>query len=190
MSSEGFLVISGRDAKSNERIVKKHLKEKDLYVHADVYGAPSTIIKIEGNQEPTEQTIREACAFAISFSRAWPAGMNSGAAYWVYPSQVSKTPESGEYVSTGSWIVRGKRNYLFDLPMKLSILMKEYKGEQKAMAYPVLDESKLPENPIIITPGDEKRNSVSQKISRKLGVPMEEIDPILPPGNSSIISGL
>ena len=190
MSSEGFLVISGRDAKSNERIVKKHLKEKDLYVHADVYGAPSTIIKIEGNQEPTEQTIREACAFAISFSRAWPAGMNSGAAYWVYPSQVSKTPESGEYVSTGSWIVRGKRNYLFDLPMKLSILIKEYKGEQKAMACPVPDESKLPDNSIIITPGDEKRNSVSQKISRKLGVPMEEIDPILPPGNSSIISGL
>ena len=190
ISSEDFLVISGRDAKSNERIVKKHLKEKDLYVHADVYGAPSTIIKIEGDREPTEQTIREACAFAISFSRAWPAGVSSGAAYWVYPSQVSKTPESGEYVSTGSWIVRGKRNYLFDLPMKLAIFMKEYKGEPKAMAFPALQDASVPENTVIITPGDEKRNSVSQKISKKFGVPMEEIDPILPPGNSSIVSGL
>ena len=190
ISSEDFLVISGRDAKSNERIVKKHLKDKDLYVHADVYGAPSTIIKIEGTKVPTEQTIREACAFAISFSRAWPAGVSSGAAYWVLPSQVSKTPESGEYVSTGSWIVRGKRNYLFDLPMRLAILIKEYKGEQKVMSFPVLQDAQLPADSIVITPGDEKRNLVSQKISRKLGVPMEDVDPILPPGNSSIISGL
>ncbi len=190
ISSEDFLVISGRDAKSNERIVKKHLKDKDLYVHADVYGAPSTIIKVEGGREPTEQTIREACAFAISFSRAWPAGVSSGAAYWVLPSQVSKTPESGEYVSTGSWIVRGKRNYLFDLPMRLAILIKEYKGEQKVMSFPALQDAQLPANTIIITPGDEKRNSISQKISKKLGMPMEDIDPILPPGNSSIISGL
>lgn len=190
ISSEGFLVISGRDAKSNERIVKRHLKEKDLYVHADVYGAPSTIIKIEGDTAPTEVTIREACAFAVSFSRAWPAGVSSGAAYWVYPSQVSKTPESGEFVSTGAWIVRGKRNYLFDLPLKLAIITKEYRKEEKTMVMPVIEEGTPLSEAIIITPGDEKRNAISQKISKKLGVDREEIDSLLPPGNSSIVSGL
>ena len=190
ISSEGFLVISGRDAKSNERIVKRHLKEKDLYVHADVYGAPSTIIKIEGESAPTEKTIREACAFAISFSRAWPAGVPSGAAYWVYPSQVSKTPESGEFVSTGSWIVRGKRNYLFDLGLKLAIYPEEAKDGIRPTLMPVLEGSSVPDGAIIITPGDEKRASVSQKISKKLGIEREEIDSILPPGNSSIESGI
>lgn len=189
ISSEGFLVISGRDAKTNERIVKRHLKEKDLYVHADVYGAPSTIIKIEGDNQPSEATIREACAFAVSFSRAWPAGITSGAAYWVYPSQVSKTPESGEFVSTGSWIVRGKRNYLFNLQLKLAIVTMEYKGAQKPMVVPVIEEAKVQENGIIIVPGDEKRTVIAQKISKKMGVDRDEIDTLLPPGTSSILSG-
>lgn len=188
ISSEGFLVISGRDAKSNERIVKRHLKDKDLYVHADVYGAPSTIIKIETGQSPTEITIREACAFAVSFSRAWPAGMTTGAAYWVYPSQVSKTPESGEFVSTGSWIVRGKRNYLFDLPLKLSIGMTDYKGEPKPMVRPVINSPG--EEQVVIIPGDEKRNVVAQKISKKFSVERDEIDSLLPPGTTNIDSGL
>lgn len=189
ISSEGFLVISGRDAKTNERIVKRHLKEKDLYVHADVYGAPSTIIKIEGDNQPSEATIREACAFAVSFSRAWPAGITSGAAYWVYPSQVSKTPESGEFVSTGSWIVRGKRNYLFNLQLKLAIVTMEYKGALKPMVVPVIEEAKVQENGIIIVPGDEKRTVIAQKISKKMGVDRDEIDTLLPPGTSSILSG-
>ncbi len=189
ISSEGFLVISGKDAKSNERIVKRHLKDKDLYVHADVYGAPSTIIKTEG-KEPTEVTLREACSFAVSFSRAWPAGMTSGAAYWVYPSQVSKTPESGEFVSTGSWIVRGKRNYLFDLPLKLAIGMGEYKEETKPMVRPVLDPEQANKEFVVIRPGDEKRNVIAQKISKKLGVDRDEIDTLLPSGTTSIESGL
>ncbi len=189
ISSEGFLVISGKDAKSNERIVKRHLKDKDLYVHADVYGAPSTIIKTEG-KEPTEATLREACAFAVSFSRAWPAGMTTGAAYWVYPSQVSKTPESGEFVSTGSWIVRGKRNYLFDLPLKLAVGMGEYNGETKPMVLPVLEGATPGKEFIVIRPGDEKRNAIAQKISKKLGVDRDEIDTLLPSGTTTIESGI
>ena len=35
----------------------------------------------------------------------------TGRPYWVYQNQVSKTAES-EYLSQGSFMVRGKRNYL------------------------------------------------------------------------------
>jgi predicted ribosome quality control (RQC) complex YloA/Tae2 family protein len=45
ISSEGNLVIAGRDARSNDRIVKKHLKDGDRYAHAEVKGAPSVVIK-------------------------------------------------------------------------------------------------------------------------------------------------
>ncbi|PKK81163.1 MAG: hypothetical protein CVT47_03865, partial [Thermoplasmata archaeon HGW-Thermoplasmata-2] len=47
-TSGGHLAIGGRDAKSNEEIVKKHLGDKDRYAHADIHGAPSVVIRNEG----------------------------------------------------------------------------------------------------------------------------------------------
>ena len=185
-SSEGFLVISGRDAKSNEKIVKKHLKEKDLYVHADVYGAPSTIIKVEGESVPSEQTIREACTFAVSFSRAWSAGLRSGSAYWVLPSQVSKTPESGEFVSTGSWIVRGKRNYLFNLNMELEVGKEEFKNTERAIIRPADGNWESHEGFYKIIPGKTKRIDTVTELSRLLSIQKEELESVLPPGGSVI----
>jgi len=185
-SSEGFLVIAGRDAKSNERIVKRHLKEKDIYVHAEVYGAPSTIVKVETDTaHPSETTLRESGIFAVSFSRAWPAGVASSSAYWVLPSQVSKTPESGEYISTGSWIVRGKRNYMPNLPLRLQISMISIKGESVPMIHPPF-EDKVPGEHVTIIPGEMKRGEVAREISRRLGIEKEEIEKILPPGGSFI----
>lgn len=186
-STEGFLVLSGRDARTNEKLVKKHLKEKDIYLHADFYGAPSTVIKVEGESKPTEETIRQAGSFAVSFSRGWAAGMATGSAYWVLPSQVSKTPESGEFIATGSWVIRGKRNYVLDLPLCLEIGVIQQKGEEIPMICPkgVLnsDETKI----VQLLPGGEKRPIVSKKVSEMLGVPRDEIEPILPPGNSRIV---
>src|SRR5713101_1945553 len=76
ISSEGFLVLGGRDARTNDQLVKKHLKEGDRYAHADVHGAPSTVIK-DGAKAP-ESTLREACEFALAYSKAWSAGLASG----------------------------------------------------------------------------------------------------------------
>lgn len=44
VSSENYLVIGGRDQQQNELLVKKHLKEGDVYVHADLHGATSVVI--------------------------------------------------------------------------------------------------------------------------------------------------
>ena len=46
MLSSGQLLIGGRDAKGNDRIVKKHLSSTDLYFHADLHGAPSCALKL------------------------------------------------------------------------------------------------------------------------------------------------
>ena len=186
VSSEGFLVIAGRDAKSNEKIVKRHLKDHDIYVHAEVYGAPSTVIKVEGENQPGDSTLREACNFSVAFSRAWSAGLSSGTAYWVLPSQVSKTPESGEFVTTGSWIVRGKRNYYFDLPMDLYISMYESRGALIPMIHPAFPEGKNGDKNVHIVPGDMKRQQVAGEIAKRLGIEKEEIEGILPPGGSSV----
>ncbi len=184
-SSAGNMVMAGRDAKTNEKLVKKHVSENDIYVHADIYGAPSTVIKNEGI-DITEDTIREACEFAVSLSRAWPAGIGSGTAYWVYPSQVSKTPESGEFVSKGSWIVRGKRNYVLNIPLELKISLIDYKGNIIPMISPsetATDSKKW----VIIKPGNEKRSVAAEKIAKILGIEKSEIESILPPGGSIIV---
>ena len=184
-SSAGNMIMAGRDAKTNEKLVKKHMSENDIYVHADIYGAPSTVIKNEGI-DITEDTIREACEFAVSLSRAWPAGIGSGTAYWVYPSQVSKTPESGEFVSKGSWIVRGKRNYVLNIPLELKISLIDYKGNIIPMISPsetATDSKKW----VIIKPGNEKRSVAAEKIAKILGIEKSEIESILPPGGSIIV---
>ena len=153
-------------------------------MHAEVYGAPSTVVKCDQDRQPGEETLREACNFAVAFSRAWAAGLSSGSAYWVLPSQVSKTPESGEFVTTGSWIVRGKRNYFFDLPMELFINIREEKGSRVPMIHPRFPEQA---KEVHIIPGDMKRQEVSARISELLDVERSEIEGILPPGGSRIV---
>ena len=49
VTSENYLVVSGRDAQQNELLVKRYLQKDDLYVHADLHGAASTIVR---NHEP------------------------------------------------------------------------------------------------------------------------------------------
>jgi hypothetical protein len=38
-------------------------------------------------------------------------------AYWVHADQVSKTAPTGEYLVTGSFMIRGKKNYLPPNPL-------------------------------------------------------------------------
>ena len=161
------------------------MDDRDIYVHADLYGAPSTVIKYD-NIDITENTIGEACQFASSMSRAWPAGISSGTAYWVYPSQVSKTPESGEFVSKGSWIIRGKRNYILNLPLELKISVIKYKDYDIPMISPSITRVNS-EKWVKIRSGNEKRGVVAEKIAKILDMGKTEIDSILPPGGSVVI---
>src|SRR5207249_950656 len=85
---------------------RKDLNDGDRYAHADVHGAPSVVVK-EG-AKAGDATMREACEFALAYSKAWPAGMTSGSAFWVLPEQVSKQAESGEFLPKGGFVVRGK----------------------------------------------------------------------------------
>ncbi len=185
-TSENLLVISGKDRKTNERVVKKHMGQNDIYVHADVYGAPSTVIKTEG-AKPGDASLREACQFAASMSRAWSAGVASSSAYWVYPYQVSKTPESGEFISKGSWVVRGKRNYIFNLPLELDINLIEYKGVTIPMIHPPFEENRGGGKAVRIKPGKTSRSASVKLIASILSVPVEEIEPLLPPGGSVVV---
>ncbi|KDP27972.1 hypothetical protein JCGZ_19052 [Jatropha curcas] len=104
ISSENYLVISGRDAQQNEMIVKRYMSKGDLYVHADLHGASSTVIKNHRPEQP------------VCHSQAWDSKIVTSA-WWVYPHQVSKSAPTGEYLTVGSFMIRGKKNFLPPHPL-------------------------------------------------------------------------
>jgi predicted ribosome quality control (RQC) complex YloA/Tae2 family protein len=114
ISSDGYLVLGGKDASQNEILYRRYLKKGDVYVHADLHGAPSVIIK-NNPQTPDApippSTLSQAGHLSVCASSAWDskAGMS---AYWVNAEQVSKSAPTGEFLSTGSFMVRGKKNFL------------------------------------------------------------------------------
>lgn len=121
ISSENYLVVSGRDAQQNELLVKRYLRKGDIYVHAELHGASSTIIKNNDANEPIPlMTLSEAGQACVARSAAWDAKVVTSA-YWVYPDQVSKTAPSGEYLTTGSMMIRGRKNYLPSQPLVMGI---------------------------------------------------------------------
>src|SRR5436309_3194238 len=184
ISSEGFLILGGRDARTNDQLVKKHLKEGDRYAHADIHGAPSTVIK-DGARAP-ETTLREACEFALAYSKAWSAGLASGSAYWVLPEQVSKQAESGEFLPRAAFVIRGKRNYFHDLPVRLAIGEVEIEGHRKIMGGPVSAVAARSSRYAVLLPGKEDREEVAKRLASVFTVPMEEVVRVMPPGKVQI----
>src|SRR3989338_2090126 len=111
ISSDGFLVIGGRDATSNEIVIKKHTDADDLVLHTDMAGSPFFVVKAEGKKIP-EATIKEAADATCTFSRAWKLGLQSSEVFYVSPEQVSKKTKAGEYMGKGAFMIYGKTNYI------------------------------------------------------------------------------
>ncbi|XP_032100421.1 nuclear export mediator factor NEMF isoform X2 [Sapajus apella] len=139
ISSENYLIIGGRDQQQNEIIVKRYLTPGDIYVHADLHGATSCVIKNPTGEPIPPRTLTEAGTMALCYSAAWDARVITSA-WWVYHHQVSKTAPTGEYLTTGSFMIRGKKNFLPPsyLMMGFSLLFKvdescvwRHRGERK-----------------------------------------------------------
>lgn len=111
-SSDGFLVIGGRDAQTNDLIYSKHLESTDVVVHTEIQGSPLGVIKNPSNDPAPETTLQEAAEFVAAYSRAWKMAWSGLEVFWVTPEQVSKSPKSGEYLPKGSFIITGRKNIL------------------------------------------------------------------------------
>jgi len=189
ISNEGNIVIGGKNAKSNDQVVKKYLNDGDRYAHADIQGAPSCVIKgkgPDGEKLPiSEETLEEACIFSACYSKAWKQ-FTEAQAYWVLPEQVSKTPQSGEFVPKGAFIIRGKRNYY---RCKLEIAVGEIIiGEtKKIMGGPVDAVKKRASKYVIFTPGSIKKNDIANKLAKAFETYTDQINKVLPPGGVSIV---
>jgi predicted ribosome quality control (RQC) complex YloA/Tae2 family protein len=166
-SSDGFLVVAGKDAVSNEVLVKKYAGQDDAVFHADVTGSPFVVVKTAG-KAPSEQVLREAGEFAAAFSRAWREGAGSADVYWVKPSQLSKSGPSGEYVPHGAFAVSGKRNWMRSVPLKLAIGVVEEDGEVRFVGGPLDAVKTKTKAYVAIAPGDLRGKEFLKQVLRAL----------------------
>ena len=195
-STDGFLVVAGRDADTNEEIVKKYMEKRDVVFHTQVPGAPITVIKTLGKEVP-EQTLQEAAQFVVSYSSVWKSGQFSGDCYWIKPEQVSKTPESGEFLKKGSFVIRGERNYFKDVHVGAAVAL-ELEGKTRVIGGSLSAVSEHGQHVVEVVPGKFNQNDIAKKIYKiyvdKLGDPNfvkqiaspDKIARMLPPGESDI----
>jgi len=106
VTKDGSLVIGGRDAKQNEILIRKHLKDTDYYFHADVQGGSSVIV----GEDASEETKQVASCVALCMSKAWEGNVVVPV-FCVRGEQVSKTAPAGEYLKQGSFMISGKKEF-------------------------------------------------------------------------------
>ncbi|MBN2154063.1 MAG: NFACT family protein [Candidatus Lokiarchaeota archaeon] len=131
VSSDGYLVLGGRDAGSNEALFAKYTRPNDLFFHSDAPGAPVVIVRNKRDASVEDipvQTMKEAATFGVSYSRSWREGLSAADIYCIPPGQVSKTPPSGEYLPKGSFVIRGERNHFKNVKLEVGIGVKLVKG--------------------------------------------------------------
>ena len=180
ISSEDFLCIGGKDATSNEIIIKKHTEKNDLVFHTEMPGSPFFIIK--NGVEAGESTLKETAQATAAYSRAWKRGLGTAEVYSIAPEQVSKTAQSGEYLGKGSFMIYGKRRYFRPkMEFCLGLVEDEIIGGPRSAV-----ESKT-KNFVVIIIGKYKKSDLAKKIKHKLkGGDVDDIVKFLPTGGAEI----
>jgi len=197
-SSDGFLVIGGRDKAQNNLIIRRYMEPHDLVFHAEIIGAPFVLLKT-GGKNPPESTIYEAAQFAGAYSRAWREGLGSVDVYWVKPSQVSLSPPSGGYVPKGAFMIYGPRNYIRKIPLEVAIGVARMDDYLQIIGGPPTAIAKQALAYVKIVPGDEASGRLSKRIKELLvralpdrdgralqKISLEEIQKFIPSGKGAV----
>lgn len=197
-TKNNYLIIAGKDSASNEYIVKNYLEKEDLLFHSTIQGSAHVILK--NGQKADKEDLEDCALFAAVFSKAWNLGFASVDVYFVYPDQVSKTAETGEYVSQGAFVIRGEKNFFKKIQMKLALgvcdISKFDKNNSRLRIF-IGSEKLLQEKGIKIivevVPGKDKKGDIAKSIHNKLDseqkkeITLDEIVQALPPGTMEFV---
>jgi hypothetical protein len=165
-TSDGFLVVAGKDTVSNEVLIKKYTAQEDVVFHAEIAGSPFVVIKTEG-KEVSEQALKEAAEAASSYSRAWRENAGTADVYWVKVDQLSKSGPSGESIPHGAFFVVGKRNWYRNTPLRIAVGI--IIGEETIfVGGPVNSVKAKTKTYVVIQPGDYQGKELLQMILRAL----------------------
>lgn len=194
VSSNGLLVVGGRDATQNEILMKKHADKNDIVLHTDMAGSPFFVIKAEikaqeagdskaqeaEDKEVPKQTLLETADAVCTYSKAWKLGMSTTNVFYVKPEQVTKEAPSGEYIKKGSFIIRGKTSYIEN---KINLCIGLDAIDKGIIAGPESAVKAHSAAYIYVRPGREKTSETAKKIARLLfkdaRIPATAIDDII-----------
>lgn len=182
-TSNNMLAIGGRSAIQNELVNSRYFESKDLFFHADIFGASVVVLK-DGADAP--RNIREEVAqFAACFSKAWENGMSSVNVYSLKREQVTKSKEKGS-LGTGSFLLEGEREWFKGVGLELCAY-KELEG-QKPSIVPISTCMAIGVRKyMLLKPGNMKKSDAAKLIARKLN--FSDVDYImqhLPAGSFSV----
>jgi predicted ribosome quality control (RQC) complex YloA/Tae2 family protein len=74
ISSEGHLILVGRNDQENDELTFKIANGRDLWLHARDYPGSHVLVRMPKGVEPTRRTIEEAAMIALNYSKAAKAG--------------------------------------------------------------------------------------------------------------------
>ncbi len=203
-TSDGFLVIGGRNADQNEELVKKYMDRGDLFFHTQAHGGPVTILKATGPSEAAtdidipQRSKEEAAQFAVAYSSVWKDGRFAGDAYMVDPDQVSKTPESGEYLEKGGFAVRGDRTYFEDVEAEVAVGI-QVEPESRVVGGPPAPIEERTVTSVRLEPGQYAQNDIAKMVYRKFRerfadqsfvrkvASADRVQEFCPPGGSTVV---
>ena len=206
MIEGGHLLVGGKDAKGNDSVVKKHLSNEDMYLHADLHGAPSCSLrssqgfaleerrpahlppdipayrlvdKLE-DTDLTKDKLQQAAVLALSWSRAWNGGGAHGTVYSVKPAQVSKSAQTGEFVGKGAFVIRGQRTWYKDMDVRIGIGIIAVNGVPMVVSGTPEHILSVCQRYAILSPGLTKKDQLANKIYRTTGLSTDDLLSVLP----------
>lgn len=201
ISSDGFIVIAGKNATQNENVIKKRTDPQDLVFHSDIQGAAFVVIKSEG-RSVSDEVKKEAAEFAAANSKAWSRGLGKIDVYCAKPEQVSKTPPSGQYLPKGSFMISGEKEWFRDTEIKLAVGVQIKKEENyaKIVSGPVMAIRKLSDYFVTIRPGFKRSHELASSIRKGIlmkakpedrllieAVPLDEFQKTVPSGMGEVV---
>ena len=187
-TSGGKLAVGGRDAQSNALLVKRHLEDGDVVYHADLFGSPFFVLK--GGKGQTEEEVLELAQATVSFSSGWKTGLGAADAYWVNMDQVSSSAESGEYLAKGSFVIRGKKNFVRHALLQLAVGLDD---GGRVIAGPETAVSRACARYVVLTPHREKPSDTAKKVLKEVTVAgsaapsLDDLVRSLPAGGGKIV---
>lgn len=181
-TSEGFLVIVGRDATTNEIIIKKHTDKDDIVFHSELPSSPFGVIKTEG-KKPGKESIEETAQFVGVYSKAWKSGRTVADIFYVKPEQVTKEAPSGEFIGKGSFMIYGKKTIL-------AVVLKLFIGKMddgKIMSGSLNAVKKHCKEFVEIIQGRDKTSQIAKQIKAKLqSSDLDDIIKVIPVGSKLV----
>ncbi len=170
-------VLAGKNASQNELLFSRYSRKGDLLFHADIIGA--SLVLLKKGEIASVQEKQECAQIAACYSNAWKLGYSSIDVYSFLPEQVEKSL-SGQYVSKGSFVIIGKKDWYKNIPLLLRIGI----NDNAFRVVPDCSQVRL-EKELYVFPGSTEKEEAVKALEKEYQVSHEIIASRLPSGKLS-----